>query len=180
MWKNINYTLRTWGKQMMVEVSLTIGRSWVLLPSSNWRGDFGLLTAWFYRQCSLFCHTSLFCDGVITIWVPGSFKTGKEGRKKWAQCPGTLRLVGTEEKNSVWCLGPSRPDEERKGDWYMTSVVTENGHLPFELALVKLAILWGVKNRDCPLQTCIEEVFVSECVGVLPSAFLHSFLPSHT
>lgn len=46
------------------------------------KSHFGPITAWFYRQCSVFCHTSLFCDGVITTWVPGTFKAGKEGRRE--------------------------------------------------------------------------------------------------
>lgn len=60
-----------------------------------------------------------------------------------------------EGEKSAWCKGPSRPDEEAKRDRYLTSSVTENGHLPYKMALVMLTILPEIRNRRYQLQLYI-------------------------
>jgi len=62
--------------------------------------------------------------------VPADLEAGREGKKK-----------------SVWFVylihRPSGPDNEAKGNEYTTSSVTDDGCLPYKMALVMLTMLPG-------------------------------------
>ena len=64
----------------------------------------GLVTAWFYGQCSGCCYASLFCEGVITItWWAGSLGPSRLARKgAIGLAPGSLEADREGKKKSVW------------------------------------------------------------------------------
>ena len=60
-------------------------------------------------------------------------------------------MIGRGRRNlfasSTWCTGPSGPVNEGKRDSYVSSSVTENGRLPYKVALVMLTMLPEVRSR---------------------------------
>ena len=95
------------------------------------------------------CYASLFCDGVINnTWLARCLGPSRPVRREVVGLVRRYLEADREgEKKSAWCAGPSRPDEEGIRDSYMTSSVTENGRLPYKMALVMLTILPGVRSR---------------------------------
>lgn len=104
----------------------------------------GLVTAWFYRQFSVCCYASFFCDGVITTWLGRCLTltwAGKEGRR-W---PGTQEPWDWYGDGEEVCLVHRTFQTWWGGKevWFMISSVTENSCLPYKMALVMLTILPG-------------------------------------
>lgn len=90
----------------------------------------------------------------IKIW-PGALGPSKPVRRGVVSMVPKNLEANREGEKSAWCKGPSRPDEEAKRDRYLTSSVTENGHLPYKMALVMLTILPEIRNRRYQLQLYI-------------------------
>lgn len=65
--------------------------------------------------------------------VDNIMSLGTMGTRRNLEGNGGVVVGG--KKKSHWCTGPSGLDEEGKGDWYLISSVTENGCLPYKMAL---------------------------------------------